>query len=65
MHVDWAVRALKAGKHVLCEKPLIREPADAERAVEAAARSGRVPMEAFMYRHNPQIGRLLELIREG
>jgi predicted dehydrogenase len=62
LHVDWSVRALEAGKHVLCEKPLTREPAEAERAVETAARSGRVLQEAFMYRHNPQTARLLELV---
>jgi xylose dehydrogenase (NAD/NADP) len=49
LHVDWSVRALEAGKHVLCEKPRTREPTEAERAVEAAARSGRVLQEAFMY----------------
>ena len=65
MHVDWSIRSVEAGKHVLCEKPLTRTPADAERAFDAADRAGRILMEAFMYRHNPQIKRLRALIDEG
>jgi predicted dehydrogenase len=65
MHVEWSVRALRAGKHVLCEKPLGRRVADVERAFDAAERSDRLLMEAFMYRHNPQTRRLLELIDDG
>jgi xylose dehydrogenase (NAD/NADP) len=62
MHVDWAIRALEAGKHVLCEKPLTRHPADAERAFDAADRAGRVLLEAFMWRHTPQAAKLRELV---
>jgi D-xylose 1-dehydrogenase (NADP+, D-xylono-1,5-lactone-forming) len=65
MHVDWAVRALEAGKHVLCEKPLTRRPAEAERAFEIADRCGRTLMEGFMYRHNPLIRRIAELAAQG
>jgi predicted dehydrogenase len=65
MHVDWSVRALEAGKHVLCEKPLSRRPDDVERAFDAADRAGRILAEAFMYRHNPQTARLKELVAEG
>jgi D-xylose 1-dehydrogenase (NADP+, D-xylono-1,5-lactone-forming) len=65
LHVDWAISALEAGKHVLCEKPLTRRAADAERAFDAADRAGRILMEAFMYRHHPQTRRLAELVREG
>ena len=65
MHVDWSIRSVEAGKHVLCEKPLTRSPADAERAFDAADRAGRILMEAFMYRHNPQTKRLRALIDEG
>jgi len=64
-HVDWSVRALEAGKHVLCEKPLARHPAEVERAFDAADRAGRLLMEAFMWRHHPQTHRLLELVRGG
>ncbi len=65
MHTEWSVRALEAGKHVLCEKPLSRRPADVELAFETAERHGRLLMEAFMYRHNPQTRRLAELVRRG
>jgi D-xylose 1-dehydrogenase (NADP+, D-xylono-1,5-lactone-forming) len=64
-HVEWSVRALGAGKHVLCEKPLARYPADVETAFAAADRAGRLLMEAFMWRHHPQTRRLLELVRGG
>jgi len=65
MHCEWSIRAVEAGKHVLCEKPLSRHTADVERAFESAERSERLLTEAFMYRHNPQTKRLVELIREG
>ena len=63
LHVPWAIRALQAGKHVLCEKPLTRRPDDAEAAFAAADAAGRVLMEAFMWRHHPQTRRLEELAR--
>jgi predicted dehydrogenase len=65
MHCEWSIRALEAGKHVLCEKPLSRHTADVEQAFDAAERTGRLLTEAFMYRHNPQSKRLAELVREG
>jgi len=65
MHCDWSVRALEAGKHVLCEKPMSRHPADVEAAFDAAERTGRLLTEAFMYRHNPQTARLTELVAAG
>jgi predicted dehydrogenase len=65
LHADWAIRALEAGKHVLCEKPVAVTAADAERMAEAAGRTGRVLMEAFMYRHHPSWVRARELIAEG
>ena len=65
LHVEWSIRALEAGKHVLCEKPLSRRPDDVERAFSAAERAHRVLMEAFMYRHNPQTARLSELVESG
>ena len=65
MHVEWSVRALEAGKHVLCEKPLSRHPADVERAFDAADRAGRSLTEAFMYRHNPQTARLKQVVDGG
>jgi predicted dehydrogenase len=65
LHVEWSIRALQAGKHVLCEKPLSRRSADVERAFDPAEQAGLVLMEAFMYRHNPQTARLLELVDSG
>ena len=65
MHVEWSIRALEAGKHVLCEKPFSREAAEVERAFDVAERTGRLLSEAFMYRHNPQTKRLKELVDEG
>jgi predicted dehydrogenase len=65
LHVDWSIRAVEAGKHVLCEKPLTRHTNDAERAFDAAERAGCILSEAFMYRHNPQSARLKSLVEEG
>jgi D-xylose 1-dehydrogenase (NADP+, D-xylono-1,5-lactone-forming) len=65
MHAEWSIRALEAGKHVLCEKPFTRRVEEAERAFDAADRAGRILMEAFMYRHNPQTARLVELVAGG
>lgn len=64
MHVDWTMRALEAGKHVLCEKPMDRRPRQVARAFDLAQRSGLVLSEAFMWRHNPQTARLRELLDE-
>jgi D-xylose 1-dehydrogenase (NADP+, D-xylono-1,5-lactone-forming) len=65
LHVEWSIRALEAGKHVLCEKPMGRDPRAVARAFDAAERAGLVLMEAFMYRHHPQIKRARELLDEG
>ena len=65
LHVEWSIRALEAGKHVLCEKPLTRHADGAEEAFDAAERADRVLSEAFMYRHNPQTTRLKSLVDEG
>jgi len=65
LHVEWSIKALEAGKHVLCEKPLSRRPDDVERAFDVADRTGLLLTEAFMYRHNPQTARLQELVAGG
>jgi D-xylose 1-dehydrogenase (NADP+, D-xylono-1,5-lactone-forming) len=65
LHVEWSIKALEAGKHVLCEKPFDKRPERVEEAFDAAERAGRLLMEAFMYRHNPQTKRLTELVEDG
>jgi predicted dehydrogenase len=65
LHVEWSIRALEAGKHVLCEKPLSRRPEDVDRAFDVAEREGRVLAEAFMWRHHPQVARARELLDGG
>jgi len=64
LHVEWSRRALEAGKHVLCEKPLTDRPDDARALFDLAERNGLVLAEGFMYRHNPQTRRLEELVRK-
>jgi xylose dehydrogenase (NAD/NADP) len=65
LHCEWSIRALEAGKHVLCEKPLSRHPDEVAAAFHAADQEGRLFSEAFMYRHNPQTKRLVELVEGG
>ncbi len=64
-HAPWAIRALEAGKHVLVEKPLSSRPSEVEDVFDAAERAGRVCMEAFMWRHNPQTKKVASLVRDG
>jgi predicted dehydrogenase len=64
LHHPWTMRALAAGKHVLCEKPYSRYPAEVAEAFDAADRAGRILMEAFMWRHTPQARRFVELLPE-
>ena len=65
LHVEWSIRTVEAGKHVLCEKPMGKSATEVERAFDAAERAGRILSEAFMWRHNPQAKRLRELLDEG
>ncbi|MDQ3380936.1 MAG: Gfo/Idh/MocA family oxidoreductase [Actinomycetota bacterium] len=65
LHHEWTMSALAAGKHVLCEKPYSRRSAEVEEAWAAAAATGLVVAEAFMYRHHPQIRRAKELVDAG
>ena len=64
-HPEWVIRAAEAGKHVLCEKPLAVTWAHAMAAVDAARRHDVFLMEAYMYRHHPQMRLLTDLIRDG
>jgi D-xylose 1-dehydrogenase (NADP+, D-xylono-1,5-lactone-forming) len=65
LHLEWSTAAMAAGKHVLCEKPLALNAAEAQAMVEAAARHGVLLTESFMYRYHPQTARVLALVAEG
>jgi len=65
LHAEWVLRAIAAGKHVLCEKPLALDPADVDRIATAAARAGVHVEEGFMYRHEPLTARVIALVADG
>ncbi len=65
LHVEWTVKALDAGKHVLCEKPIALNAAEAQAIVEARERSGKRVIEGFMVRFHPQWHRVRALVRDG
>ena len=64
-HAEMSIAALRAGKHVLCEKPAGMNVGEVVAVTEVAAQEGRFFMEAFMYRCHPQIARVLEIIASG
>ncbi len=65
LHVPWTERALAAGKHVLCEKPIALDADEARRLIAARDRSGKLVAEAFMVRYHPQWRRAHEIVRSG
>jgi predicted dehydrogenase len=65
LHAEWTLRALAAGKHVLCEKPFTSNEAEAREVAEATAKSGLVVMEAYHYRYHELAKRMLEITHDG
>ena len=65
LHAEWSIKAMQAGKHVLCEKPLAVTLAEVDAMTAAARSTGRVLAEAFMYRHHPQTLKVKELVESG
>ena len=65
LHVEWSVKAMQAGKHVLCEKPMAMQAGDFERLIAARDAAGVLAAEAFMIVHHPQWLRARELLAEG
>jgi predicted dehydrogenase len=65
LHAEWTMRALEAGKHVLCEKPFTSNATEAEKVAAAAEGSGLVVMEAFHYRYHPLAARMREIVTGG
>ncbi|MBL4807549.1 MAG: Gfo/Idh/MocA family oxidoreductase [Rhodobacteraceae bacterium] len=64
-HVEWTLKCLEAGKHVLCEKPIALKADQIDALIEARDRTGKFAAEAFMIAHHPQWTRVRELIAEG
>jgi xylose dehydrogenase (NAD/NADP) len=65
LHAPWSIRALDAGKHVLCEKPLALTVAEVDAIIAAAARNDRLAVEGFMFLHHPQTLAAIELAASG
>ncbi len=65
LHCEWTIRALRAGKHVLCEKPIASNASEAQQMADVARESGRVLVEAFHWRYHPLAKRVKELLASG
>ena len=65
LHAQWTIEAARAGKHVLCEKPLALSVAEVDAMTSAAREAGVAVAEAFMYRHHPQTLKVRELVQAG
>lgn len=65
LHAEWTIKALRAGKHVLCEKPMALTLAEVDAMTSAAKETGKVLAEAFMYRHHPQTLKVKEMVDSG
>jgi predicted dehydrogenase len=65
LHTEWTLKAVEAGKHVLCEKPLALTADEVDQMIAASQRTGKMIAEAFMYRHHPQTLKVKELVDSG
>jgi D-xylose 1-dehydrogenase (NADP+, D-xylono-1,5-lactone-forming) len=65
LHTEWTVKALEAGKHVLCEKPMVVNQAELDQIEDAARRSGKVVFEGVKYLHHPQTWRIVQELQQG
>ncbi len=65
IHMEWTLAALKAGKHVLCEKPLAMDVSQTKAMYETAEKQGKYLMEAYAYLHSPYVSSLKEVINSG
>jgi predicted dehydrogenase len=65
LHMEWSIKALEAGKHVLCEKPIAMDSAEARKLADAAKATGKNCSEAFMVRFHPQWRRARDIVRSG
>jgi predicted dehydrogenase len=65
LHAEWTIKAIRAGKHVLCEKPFALTVDEVDRVEKAADGTGKIVAEAFMYRHHPQTLKVKQMVDEG
>lgn len=65
LHMEWSIRAMEAGKHVLCEKPIAMNAEEAQRMADAAEKYGVHLAEAFMYRHHPRYEEIAKIVASG
>ncbi len=65
LHAEWTIKAVEAGKHILCEKPFALSVDEVDAMTAAAQKHGKVVAEALMYRSHPQLHKVRELVREG
>jgi predicted dehydrogenase len=65
LHAEWSIKAMQAGKHVLCEKPIALTLAEMDEMTAVSRQTGKILAEAFMYRHHPQTLKVLEIVASG